>query len=73
MGEAGVARFLEWVKGSPPARADVPVLLPGEVERKTRAERSERGVPIDDKTYADLLAAAESTGIAKSEAAAMVA
>jgi hydroxycarboxylate dehydrogenase B len=71
--QAEVARFLAWVKGSPPARADAPVLLPGEVERKTRAERSARGVPIDDKTYADLLAAAESTGLAKDDAAALIA
>jgi hydroxycarboxylate dehydrogenase B len=70
--QAEVARFLAWVKDSPPARADAPVLLPGEVERKTRAERSARGVPIDDTTHADLLAAAESTGIAKSDAAAMI-
>ena len=68
-----VARFLAWVKASPPARADAPVLLPGEVERKTRAERSARGIPIDDKTYADLLAAAESTGIFKNDAAALLA
>jgi uncharacterized oxidoreductase len=70
--QAEIARFLAWVKGSPPVRADTPVLLPGEVERQTRTERSARGIPIDDKTYADLLAVAESTGIAKDNAAAML-
>ena len=49
------------------------MLLPGEVERKMRAERTARGVPIDDKTHADLLAAAESVGIASDRAEAMIA
>ena len=38
-----VARFLDWVKASPPLRPGLPVLLPGEIERKTRAERMRRG------------------------------
>ena len=71
--QAEVARFLAWVKGSPPARVGASVLLPGEVERMTRIERSTRGIPIDDKTYADLLGAAASTGIAEDSAAAMIA
>ena len=36
-----------------------PVLAPGDVERRTRAERLRDGVPIDDKTLADLLDAAK--------------
>jgi uncharacterized oxidoreductase len=67
------ARFVAWVKASPPLNPDIPVLLPGEVERKMRAERMARGVPIDDKTYADLLAAAASVGIASDGAEAMIA
>jgi uncharacterized oxidoreductase len=61
------ARFVEWVKASPPATPGQPVLLPGEVERMTRARRAAEGIAIDDKTYADLLAAAESVGIATSK------
>ena len=67
------ARFVAWVKASPPLKPDTPVLLPGEVERKTRAERTAHGVPIDDKTHADLLAAAASVGISQASAAAMIA
>ena len=70
---AEVARFAAWVRASPPARPDAPVLLPGDVERKTRAERMARGIPIDDKTHADLLAAAASVGIAKAHAVALIA
>ncbi len=68
-----VARFVAWVKASPPLRPDAPVLLPGEVERKTRAERTTRGILLDDTTYADLLAAAASVGIPTASAAAVIA
>jgi uncharacterized oxidoreductase len=68
-----VTRFVAWVKASPPLNPDAPVLLPGEVERKTRAERTAQGIPLDDKTHADLLAAAASVGIASDRAEAMIA
>ena len=58
---------------SPPLNPDAPVLLPGEVERKVRAERTGHGIPIDDTTHADLLAAAASVGIASERAEAMIA
>jgi len=68
-----IARFVAWVKASPPARADVPVLLPGEVERRTRAERERHGVPLDDATRADLVAAAASVGLGRERVEAMLA
>jgi uncharacterized oxidoreductase len=75
--EGGVAReaarFVEWVKASPPAVPGLPVLMPGEIERMTRVRRTADGIALDDKTLADLVAAAESTGIAASAANAMLA
>jgi uncharacterized oxidoreductase len=65
---AEVARFIAWVKASPPMRPDAPVLLPGEVERKTRAARMTQGIPLDAKTLADLITAAASVGIARDRA-----
>ncbi len=67
-----VARFVEWVKGSPPAIAGQPVLLPGDVERATRAQRAVAGIAIDDQTWVDILAAAASVGISAEAAAKMV-
>jgi uncharacterized oxidoreductase len=67
-----VARFVEWVKGSPPAIAGQPVLLPGDVERATRAKRSVAGIAIDDQTWADIVAAAASVGISADAVAKMV-
>jgi uncharacterized oxidoreductase len=66
------ARFVDWVKASPPATPGQPVLLPGEVERMTRARRLAEGIAIDDKTWTDLIGAAESVGIAPAKAAAMI-
>ncbi len=66
------ARFVDWVKASPPAIPGQPVLLPGEVERMTRARRTADGIAIDDKTWTDLVAAAESVGIAAATARTMV-
>ena len=68
-----VARFVEWVKASPAAVAGQPVLLPGEVERATRAQRSAQGIAIDDQTWKDLMAAAASVGMSAESATAMIA
>jgi uncharacterized oxidoreductase len=58
-----VRRFVEWVKASPPADPDQPVLVPGEIERATRAKRLREGIPLDDTTWSELRAAAESVGL----------
>lgn len=60
---AEARRLVEYVKASPPAVAGQPVLGPGDVERRTRAARLANGVPIDDKTWVDLIEAAKSVGI----------
>jgi len=67
-----VARLLDWAKASPPANPGQPVLLPGEVERRTRQQRLADGIPIDEKTWADVIAAAESVGIDAAKAQAMI-
>ncbi len=63
-----VTRFLAWVRASPPLRPDAPVRLPGEIERKTRAERTADGIPLDDKTCIDLVTTATSVGIEEDRA-----
>lgn len=69
---AEARRLVDHVKASPPSVAGQPVLGPGDVERRVRAERLANGLPIDDKTWADLLAAAESVGIDSARAEAML-
>jgi uncharacterized oxidoreductase len=65
---AEAARFVEHVKASPPIAAGQPVQGPGDVERRTRAQRLAHGIPLDDKTIADLVQAAASVGMNGEEA-----
>jgi uncharacterized oxidoreductase len=62
-------RLVEWVKASPPAVAGQSVLAPGEIERRTRAERLASGIMLDDTTWAELVAAARSVGIGEESVA----
>lgn len=48
--KAEVMRMAAWVKASPAATPEGEVLLPGELERRTRAMRERDGVPIDAVT-----------------------
>ena len=41
------------------------MLVPGEPEQITRAEREANGIPVDDATWEELLVAAESVGIGR--------
>jgi hydroxycarboxylate dehydrogenase B len=66
------ARFIEWVRASPPTTPGQPVLMPGEIERMTRSRRAVEGIALDDKTWADILAAAASVGVSADAATAMV-
>jgi hydroxycarboxylate dehydrogenase B len=68
---AEAARFVERVEASPPAKPGAPVLLPGDIERTTRAQRLAGGIPLDETTWVDLVAAAASVGVAPPEADAL--
>ena len=60
---AEARRFVEFIKSSRPAEPGGEVLMPGEPERRNRAERSAGGVPLDPNTWAQLLDAADSVGL----------
>lgn len=53
----------DWIKASPPAPGFTEVLLPGDPERRSRAGRRREGIPVDDRTLGDILAAAETLGL----------
>jgi uncharacterized oxidoreductase len=44
---AEIARLSAWVKASPPVMPGGEVLLPGEIERRTRARLERDGIPLD--------------------------
>lgn len=60
-------RFMQWVKGSPPATPGGKVLLPGDPERATAAARRADGVPLDDTTWNSIIEAAQMVGLNQSE------
>ncbi len=62
--EALVSELLENVKNTPPAPGFDEVLLPGEVEQRSYAERSRAGIPIPKTTWQQLTELAESLGVA---------
>jgi uncharacterized oxidoreductase len=50
--------YLEWIRKSPPAPGFDRVRIAGEPEREYRAQREREGVPVDDSTWKEILAAA---------------
>ena len=55
--------MVNYATGSPPSDPKLPVLVPGEPERKSRAERKENGIPLDAESWSQLLEAVESLGV----------
>ncbi len=55
------------VKSAHPAPGFEEVLTPGEPERRTAAKRAQAGIEVDDTTWRDIRAAAESLGIDAAE------
>jgi uncharacterized oxidoreductase len=60
---ADLDRLLAWTKTSPPIEKGGSVLMPGEVERRTRAEREASGIPVDAETLSQVVAAGASVGV----------
>lgn len=71
--DAETDAFLDWVKASAPAVPGGEVLLPGDIERRTREERLKDGIPLDDTTIGEVTEAAVSVGLARAEVAAICA
>jgi uncharacterized oxidoreductase len=62
--DADVARLVDWVGSARPAVPGTRPMLPGEIERRTRAERLRSGIPLDPETCRQLAEAAASVGVA---------
>lgn len=59
-GDAGT--YVDFVKSVRPAPGFDEVLVPGEPEARTMAERQAQGIPVDDVTWANLVQAGEEVG-----------
>jgi uncharacterized oxidoreductase len=63
---ADIDRLVEYVRASPPIVAGGEVLMPGEIERRTRAKRLAEGLPLDPKTLDQVRHAARTLGVPES-------
>jgi uncharacterized oxidoreductase len=57
---AEVRRFVEWVKSSKKSDPDGQILMPGEIEERTKTSRLRDGIELDDKTWKALADTARS-------------
>mgnify|MGYP000188612671 CR=1 FL=1 len=55
--------LVDYVTASPPRDPAHPVLVPGDPERATKAQRRRDGIPVDDGTWKRLLEAAHELGV----------
>ena len=58
-----VARYIAYFKSAKPDTLGGEVLIPGEPEQRTRAQREREGVPLPEDTWASILAAARAVGV----------
>jgi uncharacterized oxidoreductase len=57
-------RLIEWTKSSRPAVEGGEVLVPGEIEHRTKVDRLRNGIPLDDATIDGLVTVASRLGLA---------
>jgi uncharacterized oxidoreductase len=60
---AEVERFVAWVKSSARAAPDGEILMPGEIEERTKARRLREGIDLDETTWAQITEAARVVGL----------
>lgn len=58
-----VERFVEWVKSAERIHPDQDILMPGEIEHRTRIQRLRDGIHVDDATWDALAGTARSLGL----------
>jgi uncharacterized oxidoreductase len=70
---AELRRFIAWVKSSQKASADGEILMPGEIEERTKVQRLRDGIEIDDTTWAQIADAANAVGLREKDRVAFAA
>ena len=62
---AEIKRFIAWVKSSATVTPDGAILMPGEIEERTRAQRLRDGIDVDATTWAQIAATALAVGVSE--------
>ncbi len=60
---AEIERFIAWVKSSVRATADSEILMPGEIEERTKARRLRDGIDLDETTWGQIVETARGVGV----------
>src|ERR1700749_3511947 len=58
-----ITRYTDFIRGTKPISGVDQVLIPGDPERKTRAERTRNGIPLPDDTWAAIVNTAREVGV----------
>ena len=62
-----IEAMVDYVKASPPADHDKPVLIAGDPERISLKERERDGIPIDENTWEQILDAGVNLGLKRND------
>ncbi len=60
-----VSRYVDFIRDTKPMAGVDQVLIPGDTERKTRADRTRNGVPLPDDTWAAIVNTAREVGVSE--------
>ncbi len=60
-----MARYVDYYKDTKPVKGNDGVLIPGDPEARTRAERTANGVPLPDDTWAAIVNTAREVGVSE--------
>jgi uncharacterized oxidoreductase len=60
---AEIHRFVEWVKSSQTVQPDGEILMPGEIEQRTKVLRLRDGIELDDTTWKSIVETGRSVGV----------
>ena len=63
--DADVSRYVDFIRATKPIAGVDQVLVPGDVERKMRAERTKNGIPLPDDTWAAIVNTAREVGVSE--------
>jgi uncharacterized oxidoreductase len=60
-----ISRYTDFIRETKPIAGVDTVLVPGDPERKTRAERTRNGIPLPDDTWAAIVSTAREVGVSE--------
>src|SRR3954463_519407 len=63
--DSEISRYVDFIRASKPVTGIEAVLIPGDPERKMRADRSKNGVPLPDDTWAAIVNTAREVGVSE--------